>query len=103
MKPSSWVVLLCALAATAAAQTGKAPKQHVMTGCVAGAAGAYTITNGRYTHPVKITGPDNMGPHVGHTVQLKGTWSTDKKTFNETKVTMKSDSCSVSRKAKPKS
>ena len=102
------VALLGALGGSLAAQKTPKPaaaKSHVMTGCVAGSAANYTITNGRYTKPVKIAGADDMGPHVGHTVQLKGTWSADKRTFNETKVTMKSESCSAGGRTakKPKS
>ena len=59
------------------------------------AAGSYTLTNGRYKNGVAVSGSDDLGPHVGHTVRLTGNWSGDKKTFNETKVDMVSANCST--------
>lgn len=89
-----------AKAATTA--TAEAPKSHTMTGCIGGSAGKYTITNGRYKNGVAVAGKDDLAAHVGHTVKLTGTWSEDKKTFNETKVDLVKDSCAAAPAAAPK-
>jgi hypothetical protein len=79
--------------------SGGAAKAHAkgntVTGCVGGSAGSYTLTNGRYKNGVAVSGSDDLAPHIGHTVKLTGSWSEDKKTFNETKVDMVSASCTA--------
>ncbi len=88
--------------ATAATAAPTAPKSHTMTGCIGGSAGKFTITNGNYKNGMAVAGSDDLAPQVGHTVKLTGTWATDKKTFNETKVDMVKDSCAAAAAAAPK-
>lgn len=80
------------------AKKGGAAKGNTVTGCVGGSAGSYTLTNGRHKNGVGVSGSDDLAPHVGHTVKLTGSWSDDKKTFNETKVDMVSETCTMGAK-----
>lgn len=59
-----------------------------LTGCVSKSDdGSYMV------HGAKVTGSDDLAPHVGHTVKLTGTWTTPKKEFSETKLDMVSETC----------
>ena len=59
-----------------------------LTGCVSkGDDGSYMVRG------AKVTGSDDLAPHVGHTVKLTGTWTTPRKEFSETKLDMVSDTC----------
>src|SRR5438270_5109391 len=65
------------------------------TGFIDKSADGYTLKNGRYKNGVKVTGSDDLAPHVGHTVKLTGNWTTPSKEFAETKVDMVSASCKM--------
>jgi hypothetical protein len=70
------------------------------TGCIDKSGDGYMLKNGRYKSGVKVTGSDDLGPHVGHTVKLTGNWTTPGKEFSETKVGMVSDTCKMNASSK---
>jgi hypothetical protein len=51
-----------------------------LTGCLSGPndEGVYVLKNGRHRNGVEVGGSDDLKAHVGHRVQLMGTWSTGK-------------------------
>ena len=86
--------------------SGQTPSKHhhkaggdtgnSITGCVEKTDGGYAIKHGKKT--VNVTGSDDLSAHVGHTVTLAGSWgeaaaSGGDKSFNETGVTMVSETC----------
>jgi hypothetical protein len=66
---------------------------RAVTGCVSKEGDNYMVTNSHYKNGFAVHGSDDLGPHVGHTVRLSGTWATPGKDFNETKMKMVSDNC----------
>src|SRR5437868_1716240 len=87
-----------------------ASKGNTITGCIEKSGDNYMIKNGRYKNGVKVTGSDDLSPHVGHTVKLTGTWASaaastgetkgggmkmSNREFNETKVDMVSETCKM--------
>jgi hypothetical protein len=63
-------------AAKAKSSTNKADKTHQVTGCLSGPndEGAYVLTNMRHRKGIEVGGNDDLKNHVGHKVQLTGTW-----------------------------
>jgi hypothetical protein len=53
------------------------------------------LKSGRYRQGVKVTGSDDLAPHVGHTVRLTGTWTVPDQEFAESRIEMVSDSCKL--------
>ena len=93
-------VLIFSLAAFAqdapkanAKKAADGPKLAQLTGCIASSGGGYTLTNGRHKDPVTVTSSEDLKPHVGHQVKMKGTWSEDKKSYKAESVAMVSDTC----------
>lgn len=73
-------------------------KTSTLTGCVSSSAGSdgnYSLANGRYKNGVSLMPTDKVKDHAGHQVSLKGTWSSDKKSFNVDSVKHISDTCSA--------
>ena len=67
-----------ALTVSVAAQEKKAPAEHTMQGCLAKGASANTfIVNNSAPKGPKVIGiiesKDNLGPHVGHKIDITGT------------------------------
>ena len=93
--------------------TRGAAKGNTITGCIEKSDDTYMIKNGRYKNGVKVTGSDDLAPHVGHTVKLTGTWASASaaagstgetkgggakmanREFNETKLDMVSETCTM--------
>jgi hypothetical protein len=80
MKNSSAVVLLIsfALALSVGAQAQQAPKEHSMTGCLQKGAepNTYMVTDVEGKGPKTIgivSSTANLGPHVGHKIEVTGT------------------------------
>jgi hypothetical protein len=71
----------------------EAPKTAQLTGCLASSGSGYTLTNGRHKDAVTVTSSEDLKPHVGHQVRMKGTWSEDKKSYKAESVAMVSDTC----------
>lgn len=69
---------------TSKAKTAKSGT-HQLTGCLSGpdASGAYTLTNGHYKKGIEVGGNDELAKHVGHEVQLTGTWESSGKAIGE--------------------
>jgi hypothetical protein len=63
--------------ATAGGKAKGAGASSVLTGCLSGpnAENAYVLSNGRYKRGVEVGGNDELSKHVGHRVQLTGTWA----------------------------
>jgi hypothetical protein len=87
-------------------------KSSTMTGCIEKSGDNYMIKNGRHKKGVKVTGSDDLSAHVGHTVKLTGSWAPTAastsatgetkgggakagREFNETKVDMVSETCTM--------
>src|SRR5438067_6350041 len=86
-------------------------KTSTMTGCIEKSGDNYVLKNGRHKNGVKVTGSDDLSAHVGHTVKLTGTWASASaagtgetkgggtkaasREFNETKVDMVSETCTM--------
>ena len=70
-----------------------APKLAQLTGCIASSGGGYTLTNGHYKTGVAVTSSEDLKPHVGHQVRMKGTWSEDKKSYKAESVAMVAETC----------
>jgi hypothetical protein len=66
-----------ATAQTSDQTSAKAEKTHQVTGCLSGPndEGAYVITNLRHRKGIEVGGNDDLKNHVGHKVQLTGTWT----------------------------
>src|ERR1051325_368676 len=47
-----------------------------VTGCVSKEDDNYVLKNAHYKNGFAVHGNDDLGPHVGHTVRLSGTWAT---------------------------
>lgn len=69
------------------------PKLAQLTGCIASSGSGYTLTNGRHKEGVAVTSSEDLKPHVGHQVRMKGTWSEDKKSYKAESVAMVSETC----------
>ncbi len=95
-----------------AGQAGEktAAKEHTLTGCLAKAAegNGYELTNGRYKKGVAVNSSEDLAAHVGHEVELTGTWEKptsgeagagpkgkEMRTFNATAVKHISDTCKM--------
>lgn len=101
------MAVLFAFAITAAAQdTGaqsgtKSSKKssmsggHAITGCVEKSGDGYVLKDSHHKNGVKVTGSDDLAPHVGHTVKLTGSWTTPGQEYAETKLDMVSDTCKM--------
>jgi hypothetical protein len=88
-------------------------KSNTITGCIEKSGDDYMIKNGRHKKGVKVTGSDDLSAHVGHTVKLTGNWASASaapttatgetkgggakmaRDFNETKVDMVSETCTM--------
>lgn len=78
-------------------------KESQLTGCLAkNAAGSgFMLTNGRYKKGVEVKSSEDLTAHVGHQVQLMGTWekpaagaeSATMRTFSATSMKHISDTC----------
>ena len=69
------------------------PKLAQLTGCLASSGSGYTLTNGRHKEAIAVSSSEDLKPHVGHQVRMKGTWSEDKKSYKAESVAMVSDTC----------
>lgn len=65
------------------------------TGCIEKSGDGYVLKNSKNKEGVKVTGSDDLAPHVGHTVKLTGSWTTPGQEFAETKLDMVSDTCKM--------
>jgi len=75
------------------AKAADGPKAAQLTGCLAASGSGYTLTNGRHKEAITVTSSEDLKPHVGHQVRMKGTWSEDKKSYKAESVAMVSDTC----------
>ena len=75
----------------AASSTGT----RTTTGCIEKSDDLFVMKSGRYRQGVKVTGSDDLAPHVGHTVRLTGTWTVPGQEFAESRIDMVSDSCKI--------
>ena len=75
----------------AASSTGT----RTTTGCIEKSDDLFVLKSGRYRQGVKVTGSDDLAPHVGHTVRLTGTWTVPGQEFAESRLDMVSDSCKI--------
>ncbi|HKD91842.1 MAG TPA: hypothetical protein VKB56_08060 [Terriglobales bacterium] len=75
----------------AASSTGT----RTTTGCIEKSDDLFMLKSGRYRQGVKVTGSDDLAPHVGHTVRLTGTWTVPGQEFAESRIEMVSDSCKL--------
>lgn len=76
----------------------KAKKDSTLTGCLSkepGASGNYTLTNGKFKKGVEVMPTDKVQGHGGHTVQLTGQWSSDKKSFEVASMKHISPTCTM--------
>jgi len=83
---------------TATDTSATSAKSSTISGCISkdkDSSGNYTIANGRYKDGVDVTGNDDLSKHAGHKVQLTGTWTTPKKSFQETTIKHVADTCAV--------
>lgn len=83
-----------------AASQSTSAKSSTLTGCVSSAAGSdgnYMLTNGRYKNGVSLMPTDKIKDHAGHQVALKGSWGSDKKSFNIDSVKHISPTCSAAK------
>lgn len=76
-------------------KTSTSTKSSTTTGCIEKSGDSYVLKNGRYRSGVKVTGSEDFGPHVGHTVKLTGAWTTPGQEFAATKLDMVSDTCNM--------
>ena len=80
---------------TTKTKSSSSMKGKTATGCIEKSDDGYVLKNGRYKNGVKVTGSDDLAPHVGHTVKLTGSWAAPGQEFNETKLDMVSDTCKM--------
>jgi hypothetical protein len=63
--------------AKAKSSTNNADKTHQVTGCLSGPndEGAYLLTTARHRKGIEVGGNDELKNHVGHKIQVSGTWA----------------------------
>ena len=87
---------------TTKTSTTKATKsgEHQLTGCLGGpnAENAYVLTNGTYKKGIEVGGNDELAKHVGHKVQLMGTWETSGAAIGESEKNEKGEKSEKSEK-----
>src|SRR5579859_466084 len=67
--------------------------EHQLTGCLGGpnAENAYVLTNGTHKKGIEVGGNDELAKHVGHKVQLSGTWETSGAAIGESEKNEKGE------------
>jgi len=101
-----------------------AAKEKTITGCIEAGkeANEYVLKTSKSKKPIELISSDDLKPHVGHTVKVTGTWSSEasekkemgggaeqaqhkgagERHFKAEKVDMVSDTCTMGKTAKSK-
>ena len=65
------------LSAPALAKDASQKAKNVqLIGCLSQQSGSYVLTNKQYPDGVKLSTTENLKDHIGHKVEVKGTWDT---------------------------
>src|SRR4051794_26283783 len=98
MKNTARLLAICVVLAAAVAAQAQAAKPTKgggtsVTGCLSGpnSENAYVLTNGHYRKGLEVGGTDELAQHIGHRVQLTGTWAKSGAEIGEKEVNEKGE------------